>query len=97
MIPAQLVSFVAEYIFGAQHAFVVGRLYDDAVPTFTAHAAAVSLSSSREDLILFILNDLVSVGLLSVSAGIFSLVPVAKVHKAVQAVPDGHLLEVARG
>lgn len=97
MNPAQLVSLVAEYIFGAQHAFVAGRLYDDAVPTFTAHAAAVSLSSSREDLILFILNDLVSAELLRLHAGIFSLVSVAKVHKAVQAVSDGHLLGVARG
>ena len=92
MTGARVAAAVAEYVFGAQHAFVVQTLYDSAVPSFTAHAAAASMRSSSVDLIHFILVDLVSVGLLAQSSALFSLVALGNVHKAVKAVPDSHPL-----
>jgi len=92
MTSARAAVVVAEYVFGAQHAFVAQTLYDAAVPSFTAHAVASGMRSSRVDLVRFILVDLVSIGLLAQSSELFSLVALRDVHKAVQAVPDSHLL-----
>lgn len=92
MTPAGVAAAVAEYVYGAQHAFIARSLYGNSVRVFTAHAAAMSISSSRVDLVHFILVDLVSIGLLSHHGGVYSLVPLAKVYKAIEAVPDGHLL-----
>ena len=84
---------VAEYVYGAQHAFVYRVLLESAVSSFTVHSAARLIGCSRPSLVRFILVDLENIFLLRSSGPVFSLAPLLAVNKAVERVPDGHLLK----
>ena len=88
---------VAEYVYGAQHAFVYRILLESSIPSFTVHGAARMLGCSRPSLVQFILVDLEKIFLLRSSGPVFSLAPLLAVNKAVERVPDGHLLACPGG
>lgn len=88
---------VAEYVYGAQHAFVYRVLLESSIASFTAHGAARLLGCSRPSLIRFILVDLEKIFLLRSAGPVFSLAPLLAVDKAVERVPDGHLLACPGG
>ena len=83
---------VAEYVYGAQHAFVYRVLLESSISSFTVHGAARMIGCSRPSLVRFILVDLEKIFLLRSSGPVFSLAPLLAVNKAVERVPDGHLL-----
>ena len=87
-----LAVIVAEYVYGPQHAFVFQALLESSVRSFTAYGAARVLNASRVHLIKFILIDLVEIGLLSRETTVFSVSPQLAVDKAIERIPDGHLL-----
>ena len=84
---------VAEYVYGAQHAFVYRVLLESSVSSFTVHSAARMIGCSRPSLVRFILVDLEKIFLLRSAGPVFSLTPLLAVNKAVERIPDGHLLK----
>jgi len=85
---------LADWLFGPQHAFLVGALLESGLTAFTAHAAATLVGSTRIDLVEFILYDLVRCRLLSDAGTVFRFGGVA-VHETIQRFPDAHLLRRA--
>ena len=84
---------VAEYVYGAQHAFVYRALLESSISSFTVHGAARMIGCSQPLLVRFVLVDLEKIRLLRSSGPVFSLTPLLAVNKAVERVPDGHLLK----
>ena len=85
---------LADWLFGPQHAFLVGSLLESGLSAFTAHAVAKLVGSDRIDLVEFILYDLVRCRLLRVAGTVFRFNGVS-VHQTIQRLPDGHLLKKA--
>jgi len=85
---------VAEWLFGPQHAFVL-RAAASIPAGFTAHMLAAAVGSDRPDLVAFVIGDLLSAELLTQHGSVYRLRPLSAIHKAVETITNGDLVEAA--
>ncbi len=83
---------VADYIYGPQHAWILNCILESSLEAFTAYAVSNLIGSDKLDLVEFVLFDLVRVKLLLRDRSIFMLCRSGVVQKAIQRLPDTHLL-----
>ena len=87
---------VANYVYGAQHAWILACILESALSAFTAHTVTKLVGSGKADLVEFVLHDLVRIKLLSIDRSIFFPATI-NIDEAVKRFPDGHLVRDAAG
>ena len=85
---------VAEYVYGAQHAWLLNCILESSLSAFTAFTVAALVGSSKTALVEFVLHDLVRIKLLTVDRTIF-LHGNVNIYESVKRLPDTHLLKKA--